>query len=347
MSRQTETSLFIKSPLIESAGFYQQLFKAFTYEDMGKRILSDIKAAQAFRQVERVKSLSRILINNPLREFKLIAQYYLVWCEFRELKFDNVVLEAIIEQTQTYKAKALISRAASEVYQNNMERALYFYTEALRTNPTISDYIKASTGIATVKSMEGFHRSALNDLEGLIPLLGHADPLNYFEVFNSYAVELMANNKLREAGKASLIAVQSPFGSYYPEWQETAQGLKRRNRSFVVVKCLQQWPDNVLSMPMVERVNSGRISYNRPARVLNLQQWKMKMAKDPNRDEQVKKSLADMSEKEVFLRAIELFSNTKIPESKRRKMLEAVEKILAEPDSPNPHVPERNDSDRA
>jgi tetratricopeptide (TPR) repeat protein len=100
------------------------------------------------------------------------------------LEYHTGTLEKIIEQTQTYKAKAFTARAAFEVYRGNTEQAFYFYNEALKTNPTISDYIKASTGIATLKSLEGFNRLALADLEKLIPLLRHADPLNHFEVNN-------------------------------------------------------------------------------------------------------------------------------------------------------------------
>lgn len=222
MSNETESSFFIVSPLAKHAGFYQQLFSGIaTYEELGNRVLKQIKAAHAFRQTDKVRELARLLLNFPIKEYQLIAQYYLVWCKCREFQYHDKVLENISEQTQTYKAKALISRAAFEVYKGNMEQALYFYTEALETKPTLSDYIKASTGIATVKSMEGFHKSALKDLENLIPLLAHADPLNHFEVVNSYAVESLENNRVEQAYNASLLAVSSPFGPYYPEWQQT------------------------------------------------------------------------------------------------------------------------------
>jgi hypothetical protein len=58
------------------------------------------------------------------------------------------------------------------------------------------------------------------------------------------------------------------------------------------------------------------------------------MDKEPDGNGTEEKSLQDMTEKDIFLRAMELFSNTKIPERKRRKMLEAVEKIASEPDEP-------------
>ena len=148
MSKDTDKNLFIVSSMPR---LYQHLFKGIaSFEELGNRIIKQIKAAHAFRQVEQVRELSRILINIPIKEYQLIAQYYLVWCKCREFQYRDKVLESISEQTQTYKAKALISRAAFEIYKGNMENAIYFYTEALKTNPTIPDYIKASTGIAIV-----------------------------------------------------------------------------------------------------------------------------------------------------------------------------------------------------
>jgi len=232
---------------------YQQILSGVaSYEALGKRILTQIKAAQAFRQTEQVRELAGILINIPIKEYQLIAQYYLAWCKCRDLEYHTDILEKIIEQTQIYKAKALVSRAAFEVYRGNTEQAFYFYNEALKTNPTISDYIKASTGIATLKSLEGFNRSALADLEKLIPLLRHADPLNYFEVINSYAMELIQNNRVSEAQEASLIAVTSPFGPFYPEWQETLSDarLTRKRRSTIRV-----------SLPQDEWVEDEEIDY--------------------------------------------------------------------------------------
>jgi tetratricopeptide (TPR) repeat protein len=229
MSKQTETNLFIVSSMPR---LYQELLSGVvSYEALGNRIVKQIRAAHAFRQVEQVRELARILINIPIKEYQLIAQYYLAWCKCRDLEYHTDTLERIAEQTQTYKAKALISRAAFEVYRGNIEQAFYFYNEALKTNPIISDYIKASTGIATLKSMEGFNKSALTDLENLIPLLRHADPLNHFEVINSYAVELIQNNRVSEAQSASLIAVSSPFGPFYPEWHATLSDARSQRKS--------------------------------------------------------------------------------------------------------------------
>jgi AraC-like DNA-binding protein len=192
-----------------------------TYEELGARILRHIRTAYSFRRVEEVRELSRILLNIPIKEYRLIAEYYLVWCQCREFKFHDRFLESIIEQSQTYKSKASISRAAFDVYRGHFESALSFYKESLRANPTLSDYIVASRGVATIKSAEGFHAGALTDLDCLIPLLRYAEPLTHYEVINSYAVELI---------EAGLVAVSSPFAPFYPEWQQTFAEIRSRQK---------------------------------------------------------------------------------------------------------------------
>jgi hypothetical protein len=149
---------------------YQQLLGGIaSFEELGNRILHKIKAAHAFRQTEIVGELSRTLINLPIKEFQLIGQYYLAWCQCRELKYDNAILEQVIEQSRTYKTKALISRAAFDFYKANYSDALFFYFETIKANPTISDYLLSAKAIAVIKSIERFHSSALKDMERLLP----------------------------------------------------------------------------------------------------------------------------------------------------------------------------------
>lgn len=312
---------------------YQQLFVGLAnYEALGEQIIRGIKAAHAFRQTDKVRELSTLLSSIPSPEYQLIAKYYSVWCDLRESKYDIEGLETIIDYTQTYKTKALSSRAAFEVYKGRPDAAVYFYTEALKSSPTVSEYIHISRALAVLKAQEGFHNSSLKDIENLIPMIRHAEPLVCYDVLNSYAAQLAEVGRKDEARNVSRLIVASPFARAYPEWQETARDLREPNPSFVAFEPAPNIFHNVLPMPIPRYVKSEQISYNRPAKVLNFQEWKQKMAKDPNDDDQAKKSLADMNEKELFLRAIELFSNTKIPVSKRRTMLDAIEKIATEPD---------------
>jgi tetratricopeptide (TPR) repeat protein len=345
MSKDTDNSFFIVSSVPQ---LYQQLLiDLANYETLGSHLIKKIKAAQAFRQTGRVRELSDILINLPIKEYQLIGQYYLVWCKYRNAEYDTEVLDRIIEQTQTYKTPALSSRGAVEWYKGDLEAAFSFYLEALKTSSSVSDRIALSRTIAVLKATEGFHKAALRDLENLLPAIRYAEPLAYFEMLNSYAVELSEAGRKREARSVSRIVMASPFAFAYPEWQETARDLKEPDHSFVAISPTPNSLRNVLPMPVVEHGKSRQVRYNRPARVLNLHQWKKKMGNEPNGGVRDRKPLAGMTDKEMFLRALELFSNTKIPESKRRKMLETIERILAEPDAPKSDDAEPDDMDGA
>jgi tetratricopeptide (TPR) repeat protein len=233
MSKPTDKSLFIDTSVQR---FYQQLLTGIAnYETLGSRIIKQIKVAHAFRQVEQVRELAEILINIPIREYQLIAQYYLVWCKCRESGFQSEALERIAEQSQTYKSQALSSRAAFEVFTGEMEKALYFYMEALKIARTISDHLSARVAIAMVKSFEGFHASALKDMESAIPLMRYAEPGLFFNFHNSYAVELSEAGRLYEARNISRFVLASPFAHAYPEWQETGHALREYNQAFISV----------------------------------------------------------------------------------------------------------------
>ena len=168
MSKETANSLFMVS---SRPRLYQTLLTGVgSYAALGNRIVKQIKMAQAFRLVEQVRELAMFLSHIPIKEYQLIGQYYLVWCDCRESVYKAEALENLVGQTQTYKTQVLASRAGIEVYQGNLEAALYFYNEALKTSPAVPDYINMKLGIAQVKGFEGFHQLALNDIENLIPI---------------------------------------------------------------------------------------------------------------------------------------------------------------------------------
>ena len=84
--------------------------------------------------------------------------------------------------------------------------------------------------------MEGFRKSALIDLENLVPIIRHVEPRLYYDFLNSYAFELGEDGRKEEARNVSRIVLASPFTFAYPEWQETANELKEPNRSFVAFR---------------------------------------------------------------------------------------------------------------
>ena len=323
MSKRTDNSLFIVSSMPR---LYQQLLKGIvSYEALGKRIIKQIQLAHAFRRVEQVRELSNALLNIPIKECQLIAQYYLVWCKCREREYDSETLERIIDQTNTYKVKGLLSRAAFEGYKGNTDSELYFYKEALKASPTISEFIEASKAIAVVKAKEGLRSSAIRDMENLIPIIRYAEPLAYCDVLNSYAVELGELGRLYEASNISRLVLASPFAYAYPEWQATANDLRGLSKSFAAINQPSYLPRKVLYMP-ANRYETEAIEQSRLARVFSFQAWKKKMAK--------KKEKPPQNAKEIFMWMINIFSSSDTSDHERRRIYEAAAKIIAERNNP-------------
>jgi hypothetical protein len=197
MSKDTDNSFFIVSSM---SRLYQHLLKGLSsYQRLAETVLSEIKTAYDFRYIERVRELSRILIHIPIKEYQVIGEYYLIWCECRESRLHTESLERIIGQTQTHKAQALLSRGTFEVYKGKYEAALYFYLEGLKASRSISDHIGLCLAVAQLKSIEGFHSSSLDELENLIPIIRHAEPRLYYDFLNSYAVEIDKAGRKNEA----------------------------------------------------------------------------------------------------------------------------------------------------
>jgi hypothetical protein len=323
MSKKTDKSLFIVSSVPR---FYQVLLVGIeSYKDLGNRIISDIKTAHAFRQVESVKQLAEVLINRPVKEYQLIGQYYLIWSQCRDLKYPIKELETIIDQTQTYKAKALSSRAAFEIYGGRPETALYFYTEALKASLTVSEYLHISRAIAVLKAQEGFHRSAVRDLEKVIPFMRHAEPLVYYDVLNSYAIELGEIGRKYEARNIIRHVIASPLAFAYPEWRETAEELQSPNRSFAVLKPARRRKTKILSMPVIEHAES--VIQDKPARVLSLQEWKKKMGKDDTEK---------LNEKQMVVKMMTMLTSESVTYDQLCKIMAYIHKITSEPDKSEP-----------
>jgi hypothetical protein len=293
------------------------------YKELGERIVAEVKVAHSFRRADRVRDLSNILIRIPIKEYQLIARYYLVWCEFKAGRYDVEALESIIEQSRTYKFQALLSRAAVEAYRGKPERALYFYTESLRASATVSERLGASMAIAVEKAKEGFHASALKDIEALLPLIRHAEPRLYFDLLNSYAVELGQAGRLCEARNICQVVLASPFAYAYPEWRETAEELRPASRSFTSVGHKNAGRARLLHLPQVERRSPPRLA-PRPAQVVSLPEWKQKAA--------LKDSTTIIDERYYFTDIIKRISAGDVTPDHFRRIHKAVVEILSGPE---------------
>jgi hypothetical protein len=248
------------------AGFYQQILNgALSLQELGNRVVKQAEAAFYLRQIDILKELGSLLSNLPIKEYQLIGQYYLGWCEYYEGSSEPKIFENVLENSAIYRPKALMSLAAIEARKGDYASEAYYFTEAKKHADSITTLIKASKGLAVAKAKEGFPASALIDLESIVPLVRHAEPFVYFDFLNSYAVELGRAGRKSEARNISRMVLASPFAPAYPEWRETAQELKEPSHSFVAVPSIE--PASV-EVETIEAHTASKPEQEQPATVL-------------------------------------------------------------------------------
>jgi len=227
---------------------------------------------------------------------------------------------------------------------------------------------------AVINSLEGNHRDAVAMLEKLFPFahaMRSSQPSIYYDYLNSYAVELCEAGRVEEAKNISRIVIASPFASDYPEYRETRDEIELRGwrapRSVVALSQISagealgaatagsfQTPappegGNLVRMPRANR-DDGLAAVEasparQPARVLTLQEWKEKMAKQSNGDPQNKKRRSPVTGKDretrleemqklgtrgLLLRAMEILGDERLSDDQLRRVLIILEGL--EPD---------------
>jgi hypothetical protein len=141
------------------------------------------------------------------------------------------------------------------------------------------------------------------------------------------AIELGEVGRIEEAQNVCRITLASPYAFAYPEWRETEQDLALRgykSRSSVRVK---QIPGNIAYLPEPCPV-SDTPAQSEAARVLSIEDWKKKMVKEPNGDDE--KDLDEMNDKDLFMEIMRVASQDSITSEKLRKMVDAIKKIASE-----------------
>jgi tetratricopeptide (TPR) repeat protein len=248
MSKQTDTNLFMVPPLAKYAGLYQGLLQELEdYTHLGNRLIHLGEQAHAFRQFDKVQEIGLILSNIPLKQYQPIGLYFLAIAANRKGNGDQEKARRLYELVadtapSVYKAKAILSLAAVSSNTGDFKSSYYYYNEAIKAAGFNAISIDALKGIAVLKAREGYHAHAVTELESILPYIKHAPPQLYYDLLNSYAVELGETGRKDEARNISRIVLASPFAPAYPEWQETARDLKEPIRSFVSVPSIDPEP---------------------------------------------------------------------------------------------------------
>lgn len=270
VSTTTESNLFMFSPLAKYAGFYQQLLRGTAdYCLLGNRLIQLAEQAHSLRQFDRVEEIGLVLSNIPIKHFETIGGYFLAVAANSLGNGDRdeagrLFESAVDRAPDPYKVKAVLSLGALAFHNNDFDSAFYFYREAIKTEGIGSATLQAIRGIATLKSIAGYHRSAIADVETILPLIRFAPSNVHFDCLNSYAVELAEVGRLQEAKNVSSLVVASPLIRFYPEWQDTLREVnsRRKSRSTIAISLPQREPDkaearelcsNVIQFPAVER----------------------------------------------------------------------------------------------
>jgi tetratricopeptide (TPR) repeat protein len=335
MRVRTANSLFIDFSFKRYAGFYQHLLNnVANFQALGEGLVEIAEHAKAFRRFETVEEVAQVLTHLPLEEYEAIGQYYLGWREFMRGGDARAMLERSAEYGPgKYRALAMSSLAATEERENDYASAIQWVLESMKLLPST----ESLRGIAVIKAKAGDHKGSLKDLENILPLARHSEPLVYFDCLNSLAVELGEVGRMEEARNICKVVLASPYACAYPEWQETAEDLRGASRSFVAINSsvtINSSPHtepNLLFMPAPERQTGGDPAEikqeHMPARVFNLQQWKKKIVKEPDGDEKDGQD-GEVSDRQMLLKIVELASMDDLSDEALREMVEALENIV-------------------
>jgi hypothetical protein len=191
----------------------------------------------------------------------------------------------------------------------------------MRVASDLTTLVKAAKGIAVAKAKQGDYQHALNDLERISPLIHHASLEVYHDCLNSLAVELGAIGRKQEARNIIRHVLASPYALSYPEWQQTGEDLKPSSRSFAVLRPTRIRKAKLLHMPPREHGESTWSDTAAP--IVSLEEWRQQINDKTNID--------NMTESQILMETINRVSARELTYEQRRRILESVRKIMAEP----------------
>lgn len=341
MTVKVAKNRFIPNSSLHSwVALYQQLFSNLPdIHTLGALLIREAETAQTLRQAQRLEELGLMLSNLPVKEYQVIGQYYAGWGAHLQGEETRHIFEQVLENSTTYKERALIGLAAVEARKGDYEAELKYFVEAATSTNALSVRLDALRGVAIVKAKEGYRKQSLADLEGLLSLARYTNPKTYLAYLNSFAVELTEAGRVEEATNICRILLVSPVAFAYPEWRETGQEVaekayRSRGQVSVAVESFAEKPqaNNLIGWPEREVEKSARNPFHQKAKVINLARWK-EMPKKRNGDEKDDYPLPDNpTERDIFMRIMHLASQEGLSTKKLWKMLEAVERVNDEKD---------------
>ena len=206
-------------------------------------LVSAAEHAHVFRHMAVVERVSDLLADLPLPPvYSSIATYFKAVCirsrSFADLSRSTELLESVLAKAPArYRSRALLSLGANATYLLDTQSGLRFYLDAARFamskecfDPVV--VFQARKMLTVLKSLDGNHRGALVDLEGLHSIarrVGSWHSHVYYDYLNSLAVELAGAGRFEEAANASRLVGASPFACFR-EYSETREDIEQKRR---------------------------------------------------------------------------------------------------------------------
>ena len=227
------------------------------------RLYQLIQAAERCYCLKNTKGqyeLGSVLKTLP-EPLNFIGDYYQALHLYKQGNKDTALglLDTVRNQApHQYQDKSLLTLGGIHELEGDIDEAMKVRLVASKSE-MLSVVLDAALGIAAVLGTQGKHDNAVEYLEGILPLASKLGPVPlYFDLLNSYSVELGEQGKIEEASRIIELVVSSPYVPFYPNWPETQQEIKSR-RSVVTFS-------NVIEFPVKEKVEETQKAepYNYP-----------------------------------------------------------------------------------
>jgi hypothetical protein len=156
-------------------------------------------------------------------EVQIIGQYYQAYCQQQAGQTDasRVTLSKVADEAPPgYRERAILELGGSYIDSGESQASAPYCVEAARAarRTDFLTHVQAIWNLAIVRSVDGDHRGALQDLEQLSPVisaLGRYHPTLYYDHFNSLAVEMSAVGRNREAKQIISKLLALPIAGRY------------------------------------------------------------------------------------------------------------------------------------
>jgi tetratricopeptide (TPR) repeat protein len=346
-------------PIGAGNGFYQFLVKAAhknrNLSELGERLAVLAEHAYAFRRLDTLRELSRMLMNLPLPvQYEQVGRYYqALFMQLqgsRHLERTAELLQQIADNAAPfYRLRALQALGMNSVLMGDCQSALLQYRDVLRFSSREGVYnapvsVSLQSNLAIIRSISGNHSDALALLQSIRPIaqsIRSARPHVYLSYLNSLAVELGAVGRLEEAERASSIVLRSPLAAAYPEWHETKEELAtlrglQASRSHIAFGHPLPITENPVSSNVVALQafrlgvmtvgSSPRQLPREEGRILRFKCRKESMAKQ-SRNPNIAEQIRQMSHAERVIRLLELISSNDTTTDELAKILEIAESV--------------------